>query len=138
MFAGALQLLDLPEGRVAVNVVPVEDYLTSVISSEMSAKASLELLKAHAVISRSWVMAQLERKENSCTCREADRGDDEIVKWYDHDDHEYFDVCADDHCQRYQGVTRITRDEARRAVMSTWGEVLMSDGKLCDTRFSKF
>ena len=137
MFAGALQLLDLPEGRVAVNVVPVEDYLTSVISSEMSAKASLELLKAHAVISRSWVMAQLERKENSCTCREADRGDDEIVKWYDHDDHEYFDVCADDHCQRYQGVTRITRDEARRAVMSTWGEVLMSDGKLCDTRFSK-
>ncbi len=137
VFAGALQLLDLPDSRVAVNVVPVEDYLTSVISSEMSAEASLELLKAHAVISRSWVMAQLERKKSSCACREADSSDDEIMKWYDHDDHEHFDVCADDHCQRYQGVTRITRDEARRAVMSTRGEVLMADGKLCDTRFSK-
>jgi SpoIID/LytB domain protein len=135
-FSGALQLLKHDDEVTAVNVLPVEDYLMSVISSEMSAEASLELLKAHAVISRSWVMAQLRHKEHTSVGGQRS-DDDEVVKWYDHDDHTLFDVCADDHCQRYQGVTRVTREDVRRAVAATCGEVLMADGELCDARFSK-
>ncbi len=135
-FRGALQLMKVDGGITAVNIIPVEDYLTSVISSEMSAEASPALLRAHAVISRSWVLAQLSHKSGSvAVCPEPVAG--ETVKWYDHDDHVGFDVCADDHCQRYQGVTRVTRAEARDAVMATCGEVMIAGGELCDTRFSK-
>ena len=136
-FSGDLTLLKKDDGTIAINTVDIESYLRSVISSEMSANASLELLKAHAVISRSWAMAQIgSRKEKSCDT-ESLCSDGEIVKWYDHEDHEDFDVCADDHCQRYQGLTRITREDVTDAILSTWGEVLMSDGRLCDARFSK-
>lgn len=135
-FRGALQLMENDGGVTAVNIVPVEEYLMSVISSEMSAGASPALLRAHAVISRSWVLAQLRHSPRSGECVMRCSAE-ETVKWYDHDDHTDFDVCADDHCQRYQGITRVTRREVLDAVRSTCGEVLMYDGKLCDARFSK-
>ena len=123
--------------KLALNIVPVEDYLTSVISSEMSADASLELLKAHAVISRSWVLAQICHKASASGHVDMLDTPEERVKWYDHDDHVDFDVCADDHCQRYQGITRASRAQVRSAILSTWGEVLMHGDELCDARFSK-
>ncbi|MCM1518145.1 MAG: DUF4922 domain-containing protein [Pseudoflavonifractor sp.] len=137
-FRGALMLRDNDDGTVtAINRVPVEEYLMSVISSEMSARASIELLKAHAVISRSWLLAQIDHK--GCCRRDMMPvpTDAEIVRWYDHDDHVGFDVCADDHCQRYQGITRECTPRAARAVYATWGEVLTYGGQLCDARFSK-
>lgn len=140
-FAGSLRLIN-EDGKVtAVNVIGVEDYLLSVISSEMSATASLELLKAHAVISRSWLLAQIEKNKNIIDSGEKysayTETDDEIVRWFDREDHTNFDVCADDHCQRYQGITRQTTDRVAQAIKATWGEVLYSEGKLCDARFSK-
>ena len=143
-FKGALRLI-VEDGKLTpVNVLSVEDYLLSVISSEMSANASLELLKAHAVISRSWLLAQIhndkavimpERRPDA----EGEMMDTpaELVKWWDRDDHLNFDVCADDHCQRYQGITRATTEKVEQAVRATWGEVLMHHGELCDARFSK-
>ena len=160
-FAGALKIIVEDGQLTAVNVVGVEDYLLSVISSEMSATASEEFLKAHAVISRSWVMAQIasSRKNRKAEIPEGvnnvpalisyldsvrankekvDQGSEiEYVKWYDHDDHRNFDVCADDHCQRYQGLTRATGKTVRKAIDSTWGQVLMHNDQLCDARFSK-
>ena len=141
-FSGALHLI-VENGRLtAVNVLPVEDYLLSVISSEMSATASLELLKAHAVISRSWLLAQIDKNkriteehEDYKACEEG--GEDEMIKWYDREDHVNFDVCADDHCQRYQGITRQSTERVRDAIKATWGEVLTYGGELCDARFSK-
>lgn len=138
-FRGALQLVE-EDGMIrAVNVLPVETYLTSVISSEMSADASLELLKAHAVISRSWLLAMMqkaERKERSAALHEQLR-EGSVIRWYDSEAHTLFDVCADDHCQRYQGITRQSNPCVVEAVKATCGQVLMYDGKVCDTRFSK-
>lgn len=140
-FSGALKFIIENEKITAINVLPVEDYLTSVISSEMSATASLELLKAHAVISRSWLLAQIEKnkeinskKEEYSACA---RTDTELIRWYDREDHVNFDVCADDHCQRYQGITRASTEIVREAVEATSGQVLMFDGRICDARFSK-
>lgn len=138
-FRGALQLVE-EDGMVrAVNVLPVETYLTSVISSEMSADASLELLKAHAVISRSWLLAMMqkaERKERSTALHEQLR-EGSVIRWYDSEAHTLFDVCADDHCQRYQGITRQSNPRVVEAVKATCGQVLMYYGKVCDARFSK-
>lgn len=140
-FEGKLKFIVENGALTAINVIGVEDYLTSVISSEMSATASENLLKAHAVISRSWLLAQIEKNKeivaqkkeyNACTCT-----DDELIKWYDREDHVNFDVCADDHCQRYQGLTRASTKKVRDAIAQTWGEVLAYDGKICDARFSK-
>lgn len=136
-FLGKLKLKKSGDLTLALNIVPVEDYLTSVISSEMSADASLELLKAHAVISRSWVLAQIRHKASASGHVDMLETPEERVKWYDHDDHVDFDVCADDHCQRYQGITRASRAQVRSAILSTWGEVLMHGDELCDARFSK-
>ena len=136
-FLGKLKLKKSGDLTLALNIVPVEDYLTSVISSEMSADASLELLKAHAVISRSWVLAQIRHKASASGHVDMLDTPEERVKWYDHDDHVDFDVCADDHCQRYQGITRASRAQVRSAILSTWGEVLMHGDELCDARFSK-
>lgn len=136
-FLGKLKLKKSGDLTLALNIVPVEDYLTSVISSEMSADASLELLKAHAVISRSWVLAQIRHKASASGHVDMLDTPEERVKWYDHDDHVDFDVCADDHCQRYQGITRASRAQVRSAILSTWGEVLMYGDELCDARFSK-
>ena len=140
-FRGALSLIVENDRVTAINVLSVEEYLLSVLSSEMSATASLELLKAHAVISRSWLLAQIEKnkniiKENThyCACHQ---DENELVKWYDREDHVNFDVCVDDHCQRYQGITRASTQTVREAIKATWGQVLTYDGKLCDARFSK-
>lgn len=140
-FRGSLRLIVEGGKLTAVNILPIEEYLMSVISSEMSATASLELLKAHAVISRSWLLAQIE-KRNALTAERSPynpcvKTENELVRWYDREDHVNFDVCADDHCQRYQGITRETTPSVRDAVTATWGQVLTYDGKLCDARFSK-
>ncbi len=139
-FAGALRLI-VEDGKVtAVNVLPVEQYLRSVISSEMSATSSLELLKAHAVISRSWLLAQIDNeahKPHEAYNAHEDHEAHEIIKWWDHEDHTRFDVCADDHCQRYQGITRQTTDAVNQAVEATLGEILTFDDEICDARFSK-
>ncbi len=141
-FRGALRLLIEADSVLAINELPVEDYLESVISSEMSASSSLELLKAHAVISRSWLLCQKERKEEKG--KNGTDGffsfikkEDELIRWYDHEEHTLFDVCADDHCQRYQGITRATSPVVAQAVRATRGQVLTYDGHICDARFSK-
>ena len=142
-FRGALRLV-VEAGKVlAINELPVEQYLESVISSEMSATSSPELLKAHAVISRSWLLYQMKKREDSVKSKE-ERGffsfvkkDDELLRWYDREDHTLFDVCADDHCQRYQGITRASSPAVAEAIKATRGQVLMYDGELCDARFSK-
>ena len=160
-FAGALKIIVDKGQLTAINIVGVEDYLLSVISSEMSATAGEEFLKVHAVISRSWVMAQIAvaRKEHEKVVpqgvydvpslisdldsrfhhKSEETGEEvhEYMKWYDHEDHTKFDVCADDHCQRYQGLTRATGDTVRKAIDSTWGQVLTYEDELCDARFSK-
>lgn len=140
-FSGSLDIIVEGERLTAVNILPVEDYLASVISSEMSANASIELLKAHAVISRSWLLAQILKHERIAQSGELYSAEsvteDEIVKWYDREDHVNFHVCADDHCQRYQGVTRQSTPEVTKAVADTRGEVLTYYGELCDARFSK-
>jgi SpoIID/LytB domain protein len=141
VFSGTLRLVVESDKIVAINELPVERYLTSVISSEMSATASKEFLKAHAVISRSWLLAQMEKR------KQLDNGstgffsfikkDDELIRWYDREDHTLFDVCADDHCQRYQGITKQSSPVVEEAIHETRGQVLTYDDEICDARFSK-
>ena len=135
-FKGNLVLLAENDGIIVINDVGIEDYLTCVISSEMSADAPLEFLKAHAVISRSWLLAQIDGKAKTTGQGKIDTPK-ELVTWQDHEDHEFFDVCADDHCQRYQGITKVSTAKAREAIEATWGEVLAYEGEICDARFSK-
>ncbi|WP_373829457.1 SpoIID/LytB domain-containing protein [Bacteroides heparinolyticus] len=140
-FLGALKII-VEDGKLtAINVVKVEDYLTSVISSEMSATASLELLKAHAVISRSWLLAQIQKNREIAEAKTDysafTQTEEELIRWYDREDHTRFDVCADDHCQRYQGITRASTEIVKQAIAATYGRILMYDGKICDARFSK-
>lgn len=169
MFSGGLTVLPTEEGLTAINSVPVEDYLLSVISSEMNGDAPEEFLKAHAVISRSWLLARptlgggdsetANGTVNACKGHSAERsvsgglpdsvadsseehsdnGPERIIRWYDREDHTLFDVCADDHCQRYQGLLRAGNANIRLAVEATRGLVLTDgpDGSICDTRFSK-
>jgi SpoIID/LytB domain protein len=119
----------------------VERYLTSVISSEMSATASKEFLKAHAVISRSWLLAQMEKRkqlDNGATAFFSFiKKDDELIRWYDREDHTIFDVCADDHCQRYQGITKQSSPAVEQAISETRGQILTYGDEICDARFSK-
>ncbi len=138
-FGGSLKFIIDNRSLIAINEIGTEDYLTSVISSEMSATASIELLKAHAVISRSWLLKPMMSGNESFTksANEAEITANEIVVWYERDCHSQFDVCADDHCQRYQGVTKSSVENVKIAIESTKGEVLVSDGKICDARFSK-
>ena len=145
-FKGELKIIVEDDRLTAINIIPIEDYLTSVISSEMSATASLELLKAHAVISRSWLLNKLKvangklkvimHPDNTANF-ELSTLPSQLIKWYDHEAHKNFDVCADDHCQRYQGITRTSTPQAIEAVFATRGEVLMYEGEICDARFSK-
>ncbi len=123
----------------AIDILGIEDYLISVISSEMSATSSMELLKAHAVISRSWVLRPiLNPAEDSLNAQlTTNNSAERLIKWYERDAHVNFNVCADDHCQRYQGITRQTSDNVRKAIEATWGQVLTYDGKVCDARFYK-
>lgn len=158
-FAGALRIIVDRDRLTAVNVIGIEDYLVSVISSEMKSTAPEEFLKAHAVISRSWLVNQIRHRADGSGRKKlppeicdvpalvsyldaelnvpADSVSEKIVRWYDREDHGKFDVCADDHCQRYQGLTRAAGRAAMKAVDATWGEVLMYDGEICDARFSK-
>lgn len=140
-FRGALRLVVEEDKICAINELPVENYLESVISSEMKATSSLELLKAHAVISRSWLLAQMEKrrkqKESGNNFFSFEKSDDTLIKWYDREDHTIFDVCADDHCQRYQGITMETSPHVAKAIKCTRGQVLTYDGDICDARFSK-
>ncbi len=140
-FRGTLRFITRGGQVTAVNLLPVEDYLISVISSEMSATSSGGLLRAHAVISRSWLLAQIDKTLHLSTTAEKYRTsfvtDAEITRWYDREDHKEFDVCADDHCQRYQGITRASTKEVEQAVRDTIGEVLMSGDAICDARYSK-
>ena len=159
-FAGRLKFITDGGKVTAVNEIGVEDYLLSVISSEMKSSAGLEFLKAHSVISRSWVMAQILNRKKSvagflpceaphnvaelvtmldCKAGEGkeESHDTEYIKWFDHDDHKVFDACADDHCQRYQGLTMAVGETVRKAIDQTWGLVLKSGGEICDARFSK-
>ncbi len=137
VFKGELRFI-VENGAVrAVNRIAVEEYLQSVISSEMSATSSLELLKAHAVISRSWLYAQLLRKEIVQNGTMGWETPDEVVRWYAREDHTLFDLCADDHCQRYQGITRALNPNVEAAVRATGNLVLKYDGEVCDARFSK-
>jgi len=140
-FKGSLHFLNEDDQLTAINVLKLEDYLASVISSEMKASSSMELLKAHAVISRSWLIAQVLKSEtlqaSEQTYQSVTEKSDELVKWYDREDHHNFDVCADDHCQRYQGITRQTSTSVLQAIDATKGLVLTSDGEICDARFSK-
>jgi SpoIID/LytB domain protein len=140
-FKGSLCIIIENEKLTAINDILLEDYLESVISSEMSATSSIELLKAHAVISRSWLLAQVvkgkELKESAKKYNPVSETSTEYIRWYDREDHVNFDVCADDHCQRYQGITRQTSQLVRQAINETFGLVLMNDGKVCDARFSK-
>ena len=140
-FLGKLKFIINGNSVCAVNELPVERYLESVISSEMSATSSLELLKAHAVISRSWLLVQMQnRRKGETTAHVAAseiQGNDELIRWYDREDHTLFDVCADDHCQRYQGITKETSAHVAEAIRQTAGQVLTDEDEICDARFSK-
>lgn len=142
-FQGTLKLIVHDNKILAINIVSVETYLTSVISSEMKATSDLELLKAHAVVSRSWLFVQMMNRRNTSPASvcvqpiESTQEKDEICTWYDRKDHVLFDVCADDHCQRYQGITRECSEHAAQAVRETQGQVLMFQDEVCDARFSK-
>lgn len=140
-FQGALKLLLVDGAIQAINILPIENYLVSVISSEMSANSSLNLLKAHAVISRSWLLAQIEKQKNlsrkETNYNPIHKTETEYLRWYDREDHTHFHVCADDHCQRYQGITRAHNPQVIKAVQETVGQVLKYQDAICDARFSK-
>lgn len=140
-FQGALKLMILDGQVQVVNVVSVEDYLISVISSEMRGDSSPALLKAHTIISRSWLLAQIEKQKQLAGTGESyaliHETEDEYIRWYDREDHDRFHVCADDHCQRYQGTTRAHNPEVVKAVHETSGVVLEYNDEICDARFSK-
>jgi len=140
-FKGSLEFMIENEKLTAVNILPLEDYLISVISSEMSAASSLELLKAHAIISRSWILAQIKKgnelKQATGVYQSFAETAEQYIRWYDREDHLSFDVCADDHCQRYQGITRQSTELVEQAVTETRGMLLIYNNKICDARFSK-
>ena len=141
VFTGTLKLVVDEEKIVAINILPVEDYLTSVISSEMNANSSPELLKAHAVVSRSWLFAQIEKRKALSGKNEGffsfTKTKEEYIRWYDREDHTIFDVCADDHCQRYQGITKASNTAVAKAVEATRGRLLMYNNKVRDARYTK-
>jgi SpoIID/LytB domain protein len=141
-FQGDLILRPRKDGTiVAINEISLEDYLTSVISSEMSGDAPMEFLKTHAILSRSWLLAALDRKkkknERSTPVSQTTKKDGDVIRWYDREDHELFDVCADDHCQRYQGITKIESEQAEEAIRETRGIVITHQDEICDARYSK-
>jgi len=140
-FKGSLDLLATENGILAINEISVEDYLISVVSSEMNATNEKELLKAHAVISRSWLLAQINKNfalvHDTHKYTSYIQDNKRLIRWYDREDHEMFDVCADDHCQRYQGIIKVSTPLVENAVNETFGEILTYEDKICDTRFSK-
>jgi len=139
-FQGDLTFRLREDGTIAViNEIPIEDYLTSVISSEMNADSPMEFLKAHAILSRSWLLAAFnQKKETKRTSNPVTSiTQEEVIRWYDREDHDLFDVCADDHCQRYQGITKIVSQQAEEATRETHGRVITYQSEICDARYSK-
>src|SRR5262245_53505073 len=137
VFRGGARIIRRDKGLTVINDVSLEDYVMSVISSEMSASCPLELLKAHAVISRSWMWFPKAHPDSAAPPAPPVKREAEIIKWYGREAHRDFDVCADDHCQRYQGITKAFSPAASEAVRATAGEMLLYKGKVCDARFSK-
>lgn len=141
VFQGSFKLMLVDNKILAINILPIEHYLTSVISSEMNANSSPELLKAHTIISRSWLLAQIQKQDtnskNNLNHTLDSVSNEEFIKWYDRKDHKLFNVCADDHCQRYQGITRAENPNVAKAVSDTFGMVLTYNNEICDARFSK-
>ena len=139
VYQGDLILQLRKDGTIcAINEISLEDYLKSVISSEMSAEAPIEFLKAHAILSRSWFLAGLDRRKGEKTpARKVIQKEGEVIRWYDREDHDLFDVCSDDHCQRYQGITKIVSEHAEEAIRKTNGTVMTYRDEICDTRYSK-
>ena len=141
-FQGNLILWPRQDGTIAaINEIPLEEYLKSVISSEMNAAAPMVFLKVHAILSRSWLLAALDRKkktkEESRAVRKILEKEGEVIRWYDREDHDLFDVCADDHCQRYRGIRKIVSTQAVEAVRETLGRVIAHRDGICDARYSK-
>jgi stage II sporulation protein D len=142
-FQGNLILRHREDGTItAINEINLEDYLQSVISSEMNPTAPPEFLKTHAILSRSWLLKALERKKQTkettpAPVEEIIEGEKEITCWYEQEDHDLFDVCADDHCQRYQGITKIVSEKAAEALRETCGRIIAYNNEICDARFSK-
>ena len=142
-FQGSLVLRQREDGTIAaINEIHLEDYLQSVISSEMNPTAPPEFLRTHAILSRSWLLKTLERKKQikrttSAPIEKIVGKEKEITRWYEQEDHDLFDVCADDHCQRYQGITKIVSEKAIEAVRETRGRIIAYDNDICDARFSK-
>jgi SpoIID/LytB domain protein len=141
-FRGNLIIRPREDGTIAaINEIPLEDYLQSVISSEMNAAAPMEFLKVHAILSRSWLLASLDGKKKTKEpyrpARKIPENEGEVIRWYDREDHDLFDVCADDHCQRYQGIRKIVSAEAEEAVRETLGRVVTYRDEICDARYSK-
>ena len=142
-FIGSIKMI-VNDGKICVvNLIHVEDYLISVISSEMSANAPLEFLKAHAVISRSWLLAQMDKRKKMRKNQQNNsffsfiKNDDSLIRWYGRQDHTLFDVCADDHCQRYQGICKYNNATVKQAILQTRGQIITYKGTICDARFSK-
>src|SRR5712692_9969120 len=139
-FQGTLKLIPGGNGVTLINELPLESYLVSVISSEMSASCPPEFLRAHAIVSRSWLLAQLRRADPAAStlmrAAQSDGSDEEIIRWYSRDNHQDFDVCADDHCQRYQGISNALSETAFAAVRDTKGQALMYGDDVCDARYS--
>lgn len=136
-FLGNLKLIKKGNELIAINIISIESYLTSVISSEMSSKCSINLLKAQSIISRSWLLAQLEKNKSREKYKTEFEDENELIKWYDRENHVDFDVCADDHCQRYQGITKIHNENVKQAIEETSGIVLSYNNKVCDSRYFK-
>ncbi|MGD8781600.1 MAG: SpoIID/LytB domain-containing protein [Ignavibacteria bacterium] len=138
-FKGNLKIIIEDDKLAAINIIHLEEYLSSVISSEMSANSNSELLKAHAIISRSWLLAQIQQDKNNIEDKNSEQiiSENEIIKWYNREDHKNFDVCSDDHCQRYQGIAKIQNENAIEAVLDTRGIVLYYEDSVCDARYSK-
>jgi stage II sporulation protein D len=136
-FLGNLKLFKKDKDIIAINIIPIESYLTSVISSEMSSRCSINLLKAQSIISRSWLLAQLEKNKSRENYKTVFEDDNELIKWYDRENHVDFDVCADDHCQRYQGITKVHNENVKQAIQETSGIVLFYNNKVCDSRYFK-
>ena len=136
-FSGELRIIRENDTLTAVNVVGIETYLESVISSEMNAGSPLEALKAHAVISRSWLLSQVLNKGKEQSSPDFIQTEQELIRWFDREEHDRYDVCADDHCQRYQGMTKASRPDVARAVRATAGQVLTNESEICDARYSK-
>jgi stage II sporulation protein D len=143
-FQGSVVLSPQSDGLLVINELPLEAYLVSVISSEMSASAPGELLRAQAIVSRSWLLAQMRNRYKPAGGNSRDKGaaadqspETEMIRWWDRENHADFDVCADDHCQRYQGISKAFSKEAFEAVRDTRGRVLMWGDEICDARYSK-